>query len=68
MPLTELAIKNLKPKATLYRVADSNGLCLEVTPTGSKLWRYRFYHLGKAQMTALGKYPAVSLAQPRQGF
>ena len=66
MPLTELAIKNLKPRAKLYRVADSNGLCLEITPTGSKLWRYRFYHFGKAQMTALGKYPAVSLAQARR--
>lgn len=66
MPLTELAIKNLKPKATLYRVADSNGLCLEVTPKGNKLWRWRFYHLGKAQMTALGKYPAVSLLQARK--
>jgi len=66
MPLTELAIKNLKPRAKLYRVADSHGLCLEIAPTGSKLWRYRFYHLGKAQMTALGKYPAVSLAQARK--
>lgn len=66
MSLTELTIKNLKPRAKLYRVADSHGLCLEIAPTGSKLWRYRFYHLGKAQMTALGKYPAVSLAQARK--
>jgi integrase len=66
MPLTELAIKNLKPRAKLYRVADSHGLCLEVTPAGGKLWRFRFYHLGKAQMTALGKYPAVGLAQARK--
>lgn len=66
MPLTELAIKNLKPRTRLYRVTDSRGLCLEVTPNGSKLWRYRFYHLGKAQMTALGKYPATSLAQARK--
>jgi integrase len=66
MPLTELAIKNLKPKEKAYRIADSNGLCLEVSPKGSKLWRWRFYHLGKPQMTALGKYPAVSLAQARK--
>ncbi len=59
MALTELAIKHLKPKEKLYRVTDSHGLCLEVTPAGNKLWRYRFYHLGKAQMTALGKYPTV---------
>ena len=66
MPLTELTIKNLKPKARSYRVADSNGLCIEVTPKGSKLWRWRYYYLGKAQMTALGKYPAISLAQARK--
>jgi integrase len=66
MPLTELALKNLKPKSKSYRVADSNGLCIEVSPTGSKLWRYRFYYLGKGQMTALGKYPAVSLAKARK--
>jgi integrase/predicted DNA-binding transcriptional regulator AlpA len=66
MPLTELAIKNLKPKEKPYRVADSNGLCLEVSIKGSKLWRWRFYHLGKPQMTALGKYPAVTLAQARK--
>lgn len=66
MPLTELAIRSLKPRTRLYRVADSRGLCLEITPNGSKLWRYRFYHLGKAQMTALGKYPSISLAQARR--
>lgn len=66
MALTELAIKHLKPKEKLYRVTDSHGLCLEVTPAGNKLWRYRFYHLGKAQMTALGKYPTVGLAQARK--
>jgi integrase len=66
MPLTELSVKNLKSRAKLYRVADSHGLCLEVTPAGGKLWRFRYYHLGKAQMTALGKYPAVSLAQARK--
>lgn len=64
MPLTELAIKSLKPKSKLYRVTDSGGLCLEVTPSGSKLWRY--YFRGKAQMLALGKYPALTLAEARK--
>lgn len=46
MPLTEFTIKALKPKEQLYRVADSGGLCIEVAPTGSKLWRWRFSPLG----------------------
>lgn len=65
MPLTELALKALKPQETIYRKADSGGLCIEVTPFGSKLWRWRYYYRGKAQMLALGKYPAVSLAMAR---
>lgn len=66
MALTELAIKGLKPKQKAYRVADSGGLCLEVAPSGSKLWRYRYLFQGKGQMLALGKYPVVSLSQARK--
>jgi integrase len=61
--LTDKAIRALKPRESLYRVADSAGLCLEVTPTGSKLWRYRYRYLGRARMISLGKYPATTLAQ-----
>jgi len=66
MPLTELAIKNLKAQAKLYRVSDSHGLCIEVAPSGGKLWRYRFYFMGRPQMASLGKYPYVGLAQARK--
>lgn len=65
-PLTELTIKNLKPKNKLYRVSDSGGLCIEVSTKGSKLWRWRYYHNKKQQMLALGKYPAVTLAKARR--
>lgn len=66
MALTELAIKHLKPKSKGYRVSDGGGLCLEVSPAGGKLWRWRYYYQGKEQMVALGKYPAVSLADARK--
>jgi integrase len=66
MALTELALKNLKPKSKIYRVADSGGLCIEVSPAGGKLWRWRYYYQGKAQMLALGKYPAMTLAEARK--
>lgn len=64
MPLTDSSIRTAKPKGKLYRLPDANGLCLEVTPTGSKLWRYRYS--GKAKMLALGAYPAVTLLEARQ--
>ena len=66
MPLSDTAIRTAKPKDKLYRLTDANGLCLEVTPTGSKLWRYRYRFNGSAKMLALGAYPAVTLLKARQ--
>ena len=64
--LTEVKIRALKPRTTLYRVADERGLCIEVRPTGSKLWRFRYRHNGRARMLSLGAWPAVTLADARQ--
>ncbi|WP_027179283.1 tyrosine-type recombinase/integrase [Maridesulfovibrio bastinii] len=65
MTLTATQVKNAKPKAKLYRIADQGGLCLEVKPTGKKFWRYRYRFDGKATMLTLGTYPEVSLADAR---
>ena len=64
--LTDKAIRALKPREKLYRVADTGGLCLEVNPTGSKLWRYRYRYLGRAKMVSLGSYPKVTLLAARE--
>jgi integrase len=64
--LTEMAIKSLKAKSTPYKVADTDGLCIEVAVSGSKLWRWRYRFNGKEQMLALGKYPAIGLAEARR--
>lgn len=63
--LTDAKVRTLKPKAAVYRVADSNGLCIEVRPTGSKIWRYRYRFAAKANMLTVGEYPAVTLAVAR---
>ena len=63
--LTDTKIKNAKPKEKLYRMGDSNGLAIEITPTGIRHWRYRYRFNGKASMLALGKYPKVSLKDAR---
>lgn len=64
--LTDKALRALKPRDSLYRVADSAGLCVEVAPTGSKLWRYRYRFAGRAKMLSLGAWPEVSLAEARE--
>jgi integrase len=66
LPLSDTTIRTAKPKDKLYRLTDANGLCLEVAPTGTKLWRYRYRFNGSAKMLALGKYPAVTLVKARQ--
>lgn len=66
MALSDTTIRTAKPREKLYRLTDANGLCLEVTPTGSKLWRYRYRFEGKGKMLALGTYPAVTLQKARQ--
>lgn len=66
MPLSDTTIRTAKPRDKLYRLTDANGLCLEVTTTGSKLWRYRYRFNGGAKMLALGAYPSVTLLKARQ--
>lgn len=63
--LTDTKLKALKVQNASYRVADSNGLCIEVRPTGAKVWRYRYRINDKASMVTIGEYPAVSLQQAR---
>jgi integrase len=63
--LTNTKIKHLKPKDKLYRIADSNGLAIEVSAKGEKKWRFRYRFNKKASMVSLGKYPSVLLAQAR---
>lgn len=63
--LSDTRLRTLKPRAVLYRVADADGLCVEVTPQGSRLWRFRYRFHGKAKMISLGSYPAVTLANAR---
>ena len=64
--LTDTKLKALRPRAKLYRVADGDGLCVEIPPTGSRLWRFRYRYNGKARMLGLGEWPAVTLADARE--
>ncbi|MCB1959631.1 MAG: tyrosine-type recombinase/integrase [Rhodocyclaceae bacterium] len=40
--LTDTQCRTAKPKGKPYKLTDGKGLYLEVSPGGSKLWRYRF--------------------------
>lgn len=54
------------PEAKRRRLTDSAGLYLEVAPSGSRRWFWKFYAGGKESRLALGSYPAVSLKEARR--
>ena len=65
MALTATAVKNAKPRAKQYKMADGGGLFLLVTPKGGKWWRYKYRFNKKEKLLALGTYPDVSLKDVR---
>lgn len=66
MPLTDTAVRNLKPADKPFKLADGGGMYLHVTPNGGKYWRLAYRLHGKQKIFALGVYPQVSLAEARQ--
>ena len=63
--LTATAVKQAKPKAKPYKLADGGGLYLHVKTAG-KYWRYKYRFAGKEKLLALGAYPDISLADARK--
>jgi len=66
MPLSDIAIRNARPRAKPYKLGDALGLFLLVQPTGGKLWRVKYRFHGKENKLAIGIYPAVGLAEARR--
>ena len=66
MVLTEVRLRNLKPKEKAYQESDGGGLFVELLPSGSKVWRLRYRLFSKQEKVTLGEYPNYSLAAARQ--
>lgn len=66
MSLNDIKCRTAKPKEKKYKLSDSEGLYLEVMPTGSKYWRIKYRIHGKEKRIAVGVYPKVSLQEARQ--
>ena len=65
MPLTDTKIRNAKPGTKQFKLFDSGGLFLIVSPAGGKWWRFKYRFGGKEKLLSLGTYPDVSLAKAR---
>lgn len=67
IPLTDVQVKNAKPRSNPYKLSDGGGLYLEVMPTGSRIWRLKYRQAdGKENRLSLGPYPETTLAEARE--
>lgn len=66
MPLTDIAVRQARPRDRAYKLTDGRGLTLLVQPTGAKWWRYRYRWNRLEQMLSLGTYPDVTLGEARK--
>ncbi|KPF80499.1 integrase arm-type DNA-binding domain-containing protein [Novosphingobium sp. AAP93] len=75
MALSITTIRNAKPKAKPYKLADEKGLFLLVQPSGGMLWRMKYRVDGRdsdgnpkrvEKKLGLGTYPEVSLKDARE--
>ena len=66
MALSDAAVRAAKPGETQFKLYDEGGLFLIIRPSGGKLWRLKYRHLGKEQQLTVGRYPDVGLKEARE--
>lgn len=66
VPLTDMKVQKAKSNDKPVTLFDGSGLFLLVTPSGGKLWRFKYRYNGKPKLLALGSYPEISLLDARK--
>ncbi|WP_299697718.1 Arm DNA-binding domain-containing protein [Hydrocarboniphaga sp.] len=60
--MTDLEVRNARPRQEKYALSAGHGLTLIVMPDGSKYWRLGYRFGGKPKMIVVGKpYPETTL-------
>ncbi len=65
-PLSDIKVRTIKPTEKPQKLFDGGGLFLLVTPTGGKLWNFKYRFEGKEKKLSFGVYPDVALVEARQ--
>ena len=65
MALTDTVIRTATAASEPYTLTDEKGLSIQIQPSGSKWWRFRYRFDSKAKMLSLGTYPDISLKDAR---
>lgn len=63
--LKPATIDNAKSRDKRYDLTDGGGLVLEVMPSGSKTWRFKYHLSGKREKVTIGGNPAFTIKQAR---
>ena len=63
--LTDIKVKNAKPRQKPYKLFDGGGLYLLVNTKGTRGWRYKYRFAGREKLISFGVYPTVPLAGAR---
>jgi integrase len=64
--LTDVQIRNARAKPLAYKLTDSGGLHVYVSPAGGKSFRWKYRFGGKEKLLTIGRWPAMSLAKARE--
>ncbi|MCZ8405373.1 tyrosine-type recombinase/integrase [Achromobacter xylosoxidans] len=66
--MTDFALRNLKPREILYKVADRDGMYVIVSPKGTITFRYDYRINGRRETLTIGRYGfgGISLAEARE--
>jgi hypothetical protein len=67
MKLNDMAVRKAKPEGKPYKMADGNGMYLEVMPNGSKYWRFKYRFGGEEKRLAFGVIWGLSGCTPQLG-
>lgn len=65
-PLTDTAIRSVKPSEKASKLFDGGGLFLLVKPNGARLWRMKYRVDGREKLISFGQYPEVPLKTARE--
>ena len=66
--LTDIALKQLKPRQKLYKIADRDGMYVAVAPSGKVTFRYDYRLNGRRETLTIGSYGpgGLSLSKARE--
>lgn len=64
MTLTDVAIRNAKPGAKAFKLANGAGMLL--LPAGGRLWQLKYRTDGREKPLTKGAYPEPALSDARK--